>query len=226
MNRPPLVLLHGLGTGPSGWQPQVDAFSPSRTVITPALRLDAGFGFGVEARRVLAGVAPGTEIDVCGLSLGALVALRAAVDEPERIRRLALSAGFASLPRLHTLLQLALGNATRLLPAHVLRGQLVAGIPEAHRETARLETADLDGRAIRHLFREGRRFDARTGLERVTMPVLVLVGADDRANRRLSRELAGQIPGAKLELIPGAGHAANLDAPDAFNEALRSFLDA
>lgn len=226
MSPPPLVLLHGLGTGPSGWQAQVDAFSTSRTVVTPRLRLDTGFDFGAEAKRVLADVGPGTTIDLCGLSLGALVALRAAVDEPERIRRLALSAGFASLPRLHTLLQLALGNATRLMPAHVLRGQLVAGIPEAHRETARRETADLDGRVIRHLFRAGRRFDVRAGLERMTMPVLVLVGADDWANRRLSRELAGQIPGAKLERIPGAGHVANLDAPDAFSEALRSFLDA
>jgi 3-oxoadipate enol-lactonase len=223
---PLLVLLHGLGTGPSGWQPQVDAFSASRTVVTPALRLDAGFDFGAEARRVLADVAPGSEVDLCGLSLGALVALRAAVDEPERIRRLTLSAGFASLPRLHTLLQLALGNATRLMPAQVLRGQLVAGIPEVHREAARLETAELDGQAIRHLFHEGRRFDVRAGLERMTMPVLVLVGADDWANRRLSRELADQIPGAKLELIHGAGHVANLDAPAAFNEALRSFLDA
>jgi 3-oxoadipate enol-lactonase len=112
------------------------------------------------------------------------------------------------------------------MPANVLRGQLVAGIPEVHRETARLETTELDGRAIRHLFREGRRFDVRAGLERVTMPVLVLVGADDWANQRLSRKLADQIPGAQLELIPGAGHVANLDAPDAFNEALRSFLDA
>ena len=42
----------------------------------------------------------------------------------------------------------------------------------------------------------------------------------------LSRELADQIPSAELELIPGAGQVANLDAPDAFNEALRRFLDA
>ena len=226
MTPPPLVLLHGLGTGPSGWQLQIDAFSPSRTVITPALRLDTGFDFGAEAKRVLGDVAPGSKIDLCGLSIGALVALRAAVDEPQRIRRLALSGGFASLPRPHALLQLALGNATRLMPANVLRGQLVAGIPEVHREKARLETAELDGRAIRHLFREGRRFDVRAGLERLSMPVLVLVGADDWANHRLSRKLADQIPGARLELIPGAGHVANLDAPDAFSEALRSFLDS
>ncbi len=226
MSPPPLVLLHGLGTGPSGWQPQVDAFSASRTVVAPALRLDAGFDFGAEAKRVLGDVAPGSEVDLCGLSLGALVALRAAVEEPERIRRLALSAGFASLPRLHTMLQLALGSATRLMPAGVLRGQLVAGIPEAHREAARAETAELDGRAIRHLFHAGRRFDVRAGLERATMPALVLVGADDWANKRLSRKLAAQIPGAKFEVVAGAGHVANLDAPDAFNEALRSFLDA
>jgi len=225
VSAPPLVLLHGLGTGPSGWQPQIDAFSPSRAVLTPALRLDSGFDFGAEARRVLEDV-DGEKLDLCGLSLGALIALRAAVDAPDRVRRLAVSAGFASLPRSLALLQLALGNATRLMPARVLHDQLCAGIPEPHRETAKLETTQLDGPAIRHLFREGRRFDIRAELERLTMPVLVLVGADDWANQRLSRKLADQLPSAELAVIPGAGHVANLDAPEAFSEALRRFLDA
>jgi 3-oxoadipate enol-lactonase len=222
---PPLVLLHGLGTGPSGWKPQVDAFSASRTVLAPALQLDASFDLGAEAGRILDDVHE-ERIDLCGLSLGALVALRAAVDAPQRIRRLAVSAGFASLPRRLALLQLALGGATRLMPARVLRDQLCAGIPEPHRATAKLETAQLDGRSIRRAFHEGRRFDIRAGLERLTMPVLVLVGANDWANRRLSRGLADQLPDAELEVIPGAGHVANLDAPDAFSEALRRFLDA
>lgn len=55
------------------------------------------------------------------------------------------------------------------------------------------------------------------------MPVLVLVGERDRANRRLSRALAEAL-GAELHVVPGAGHVANIDAPEAFNEALRSFL--
>jgi len=225
VSAPPLVFLHGLGTGPSGWKPQLEAFGASRAVLAPALELDSAFDFEAEARRVL-GDLDAARIDLCGLSLGALVALRAAVDAPNRIRRLAVSAGFASLPRRLALLQLALGGATRLMPARLLRDQLCAGVPGPHRETAKLETAQLDGRAIRHAFREGRRFDVSAALERLTMPVLVLVGADDWANQRLSRRLAGQLPSAELEVIPGAGHVANLDAPDAFNEALRRFLDA
>jgi len=225
VSAPPLVLLHGLGTGPIGWKPQVDEFSPSRTVLTPALQLGPGFDLGAEAGRILDDVHE-EKVDLCGLSLGALVALRTAVDAPGRIRRLAVSAGFASLPRRLALLQLALGGATRLLPARVLSNQLCAGVPEPHRETAKLETAQLDGRSIRQAFREGRRFDIRAGLQRLTMPVLVLVGANDRANQGLSRRLADQLPNAELEVVPGAGHVANLDAPDAFNGALRRFLEA
>jgi pimeloyl-ACP methyl ester carboxylesterase len=58
------------------------------------------------------------------------------------------------------------------------------------------------------------------------MPALVLVGERDRPNRRLSRALADRLPDAQFRLIEGAGHVANVDAPEAFNEALRSFLDA
>jgi len=36
--------------------------------------------------------------------------------------------------------------------------------------------------------------------------------------------MAGAIRGAKLVIIPGAGHLANLEQPDAFNESLNGFL--
>jgi pimeloyl-ACP methyl ester carboxylesterase len=36
--------------------------------------------------------------------------------------------------------------------------------------------------------------------------------------------MATKIPGAKLVTIPGAGHAANIDQPAAFNDAVRAFL--
>ena len=38
--------------------------------------------------------------------------------------------------------------------------------------------------------------------------------------------MAKKIPGARLEVIAGAGHAANLDRPEAFNRVLLGFLDA
>ena len=41
-----------------------------------------------------------------------------------------------------------------------------------------------------------------------------------------SEYMAKKIPGAHLEVIPNAGHAANLDNPDDFNRVLRGFLDS
>ena len=38
--------------------------------------------------------------------------------------------------------------------------------------------------------------------------------------------MAGKIPGARLEVIAGAGHSANLDQPEAVNRVLGDFLAA
>jgi pimeloyl-ACP methyl ester carboxylesterase len=38
--------------------------------------------------------------------------------------------------------------------------------------------------------------------------------------------MAKKIPGARLEVIAGAGHSANLDQPEAFNRVLSGFLAA
>jgi 3-oxoadipate enol-lactonase len=187
----PLALLHGLGTGPSAWQPQVDELS-GRTVLTPALRLDAGFTIEREASRLWDEL-PAGQVDLCGLSLGALVALRMALEQPERVRRLILCAGFAALPRRYRVLQAAIGFA-----------------------------AGLVRKDLRAVFREGRRFDVSRELDRLDLPVVVLVGQRDRANRSLSRALASALPNARFEVIPGAGHVANVDAPEAFTDALRS----
>ena len=224
MSATTLVFLHGLGTGPAGWEPQVEAFERTRRVLTPRLRLDPSFTVRREAKAVWRDVemAP---VALCGLSLGALVALRAALDRPEQVRRLVLCAGFARLPSSLRLLQAVLGAATVLVPDKTLRGQLVAGVPEPQRADASRETAGLDGRTVRHVFREARRFDVQAELERLTMPVLVLVGERDRANRRISGALAESLPDAAFSVIPGAGHVANLDGPEAFNDVLGAFLE-
>jgi pimeloyl-ACP methyl ester carboxylesterase len=59
------------------------------------------------------------------------------------------------------------------------------------------------------------------------MPRLVVVGDEDVLTPPgHSRELATRIPGARLVLIPGAGHLTPLEAPEEFAAALGSFLDA
>lgn len=57
-------------------------------------------------------------------------------------------------------------------------------------------------------------------------PVLVLCGSKDRANRKAARELAEQLPQARLHWIAGAGHEANLDSPEVMAELLRGFYQS
>jgi pimeloyl-ACP methyl ester carboxylesterase len=61
-------------------------------------------------------------------------------------------------------------------------------------------------------------------LPRVTVPTLVLVGADDTNFLAASAHMAKAIPDAEKVVIPNAGHAANIDQPAAFDRAVIDFL--
>lgn len=67
--------------------------------------------------------------------------------------------------------------------------------------------------------------DSTADLARFAGPLLVLVGEDDPITPPSEAEkLAAAVRGARLKKIPAAGHLANLEAPDAWNRAVLSFL--
>jgi|SRR5271166_48187 len=59
----------------------------------------------------------------------------------------------------------------------------------------------------------------------IKVPTLVLAGAKDLQFLAATDYMAAKIPGAEKVIIEGAGHAANIDQPEAFNKAVRAFLD-
>ena len=61
-------------------------------------------------------------------------------------------------------------------------------------------------------------------LPNIKVPSIVIVGANDTPFLAASDYMATKIPGCKKTVIPGAGHAANIDQPQAFNEAVLGFL--
>jgi pimeloyl-ACP methyl ester carboxylesterase len=61
-------------------------------------------------------------------------------------------------------------------------------------------------------------------LETIAVPSLVLVGSEDRNFLAATDYMARKIPGATKVVIDGAGHAANLHQPAAFNRAVEAFL--
>ena len=66
--------------------------------------------------------------------------------------------------------------------------------------------------------------DRRPSLGELALPVLVIVGEHDTLFLEDSRRLAAAIPGARLEVVAGAGHNPQHEAPDAWLGALLAFL--
>jgi pimeloyl-ACP methyl ester carboxylesterase len=64
------------------------------------------------------------------------------------------------------------------------------------------------------------------GLPAIRVPTLVVVGDQDEPFLAPCQYMAKKIPGARLEIIPGAGHSSNLDQPAAFDQILLDFLDS
>ena len=69
--------------------------------------------------------------------------------------------------------------------------------------------------------------DARVidSLASIRIPTLVLVGSKDEPFLAATDYMASKIPGATKVIIPAAGHAANIDQPEAFNQAVLAFLE-
>ncbi|HXM06190.1 MAG TPA: hypothetical protein VN936_01940, partial [Candidatus Acidoferrum sp.] len=68
--------------------------------------------------------------------------------------------------------------------------------------------------------------DYRAVLPSIAVPVLVTRGERDGiAPQPLSDEIAAGIPGAKRDIVPNAGHVANADNPEVFNDIVREFIE-
>ncbi|MCB1955611.1 MAG: alpha/beta fold hydrolase [Rhodocyclaceae bacterium] len=98
----PLVLLHGWGSAPGVWDPLVAALPTPRQTLAPALPGHADAApMTASLEGWAASIAAGlpAQFDLCGWSLGALVALTLAATAPARVRRLVVLGASPSFAR-------------------------------------------------------------------------------------------------------------------------------
>ena len=114
----------------------------------------------------------------------------------------------------------ALGTAERF------EREGLAALNSASRERSMVSHRDASGlvRAARGMLTQR---DARVIeiLPEIKVPALIVVGADDAPFLAASDYMAAKIPGARKAVIPAAGHAVNIDQPQAFIDAVLPFLD-
>lgn len=233
----PIVFLHGVGSDKSVWRPQLDHFGQRRRAIAldypgygeSAARPGVGRdGFAAAIVETMDALGIG-QAHVCGLSLGGVIAIALHHLAPERCASLILSDSFAVHPD---------GSGIYERSVAAARGPGMRALAEAR--TPALLGAAAGAEIVDELVETMARIDAEAfvqGAEAVWLadqrdrarsvdrPTLVLVGDEDRVTPPgLSSELAALIPGARLEVITGAGHIANLEQPVEFNAAINRFL--
>jgi 3-oxoadipate enol-lactonase len=240
---PPLFLFHSLLSDRASFDAIVPELSKSYRVIVPEL---PGFGRSQAVGGGLAGVADrmaeavtdaagGEDAIVLGNGYGGFVALQMAIRHPGIATRLILADSGAAFsePGREAFRNMAAASKAKGLSAitdvamrRLFAPDFQAAHPDlmADRREAFLKT---DPEVFRAACDALAALDLRPELDKVKMPVLVLVGEHDEATPPpMSHELAAGLPQAHLEILPGCAHVPQLQSPLLFLDVIGDFLPA
>jgi pimeloyl-ACP methyl ester carboxylesterase len=241
----PVLLVHGFPLDHTMWREQIAALAGEFRVIAPDLRGFGGSGvtpgkvtmeqFADDLNALLNALDVSETVALVGLSMGGYIAFqfwrkyasrlralvlcdtKAAPDSPDaasqrlKLAELVLRTGVAvlsdnMLPKLFD--QQTIANQREVV--QMIQGVVLRSNPEGVAAAQR-------GMAERP--------DMRSSLGQIAVPTLVVVGTTDAISPAAEmREIAEAIPGAKLLVVPNAGHMAPLENPGEVNPTLLAFL--
>jgi pimeloyl-ACP methyl ester carboxylesterase len=231
-DHPPLLLTHGYSATAEMWSPNVAALATLRQVITwdirghgrsdapddPALYSEA---LSVQDMAALLDSVGAAKAIIGGLSLGGYLSLAFYLRHPERTAALVLCDTGPGYRRDEPRAEWN-AMATRWADEFDRSGLDALGrsaeVRASHHHSAVGLALAARGILTQH---DSRVFDV---LPSIDVPTLVVVGADDKAFLAAADVMAAKIPGAVKVVLDGAGHAANIDQPEAFDRAVLDFL--
>jgi pimeloyl-ACP methyl ester carboxylesterase len=241
----PVILLHGSPANRSMWDAQArELAAQGYRVVLPDLRGHGQSPVPHEPstmERCAADVwamADGLglrQFVLGGLSFGGMVALEMVTASPERISGLLLAATVAEpdserqrKARLEVAEAVRQGgiapDVDRMLPRLFSQATYVERPGLIEQVRAMMLTTPPEGRA-NAIIGITQRGDYRPLLPKVRAPTLVLVGAEDAVTTpEQNKDIHKRVPGAFLQVLEGAGHLCNLEAPGTFNQAMMNWL--
>ncbi|HEX3814180.1 MAG TPA: alpha/beta fold hydrolase [Mycobacteriales bacterium] len=235
---PAVVLLHALGLDHQMWEPVMNALATGRRVFAYDLR---GHGWAAgspnpftmpDTAADLIGVLDALDLDkahVVGLSYGGGIAQAAAVAYPERFASLSLLAttdqpfeAFEGRARSAE----TDGMAAQVVPS-LTRWFTPEGLAEGGWGVRYARELVLRGNVTdwARAWRAFKGIDVQDRLAGFRAPTLVLAGERDASTGPdLMRAIAGRIPGARYQELPGVPHMQTLEQPELVAVALAEFL--
>jgi len=239
------VLLHGILGDSRDWRPQLEGLRDGFDVIAwdaPGCGQSSDPDGSVSASDYadwLAGLMDAlgiTPAHIAGLSWGGGLALELYRRYPRSVSSLILADTYAgwkgSLPpevvagRLASCLR-----ESEMAPEEFIHGWipglLTDHAPQKLRDEIIAVMSDFHPSGYRAMALAFANLDLRPVLSQIRVPTLLIWGEDDRRSPpTVGRQMCDSIEGARLVVIPNAGHVSNMEQPEAFNAEVREFLNS
>ena len=202
------LYLHGLGQKPDSWDIEIKETTVSDRSVCLSLA-EMLEGKAATYRELYTAFSEecdkeNDEIVLCGLSLGAVLALNYAIDHPDKVKALVLIAAQYKMPE-------------KLLK---FQNMLFRFMPNTMFKQFGFKKADVIS-----LCGTMAELDFRDSLCKVSCPALIVCGEKDNANKKASKELASYLSDSHFHELLKAGHEANIEAPEGLAAVLQRFYD-
>jgi 3-oxoadipate enol-lactonase len=239
---PTLFLFHSLLSDRASFDRIAPELSRSHRVIVPELpgfggskAVSGGLAAVADRMAEVLGEAGGRDAIVLGNGYGGFVALQMAIRHPSVAGKFIFAdcgAAFSEPGReaFRTMASVSKAKGLAAITDVAMRRLFAPEFQAAHpdlmqdRREAFLKT---DPEVLQAACAQLAELDLRPELAKVKAPVLVLVGEHDEATPPpMSHELAALLPNARLKILSGCAHVPQLQAPQAFLDAIKDFLPA
>lgn len=202
----PHIFIHGLGQTASSWEQTIwhlNLTAGCHCPNLPDLFQDSTITYSslYEAFKKYCGHFS-EPLNLCGLSLGGILALHYTIEHPDRVKSLVLIGTQYCMPKALLHFQ---NIIFRFMPDSMFQ-QMGFG----KKDFISLSKSMME-------------LDFRQHLNKASCPVMVICGGKDGANKKASKQLSLLLPNAQLKIIPDTGHELNIGAPERLADIISEF---
>ena len=200
------IFVHGLGQNSSSWRKTINGLNIVTNIECPNLfdlyigELNYNNLYRTFSKYCNKYTAP---LNICGLSLGGILALNYAINNPHKVHSLVLIGTQYRIPKKLMKFQ---NIIFKIMPEESFRKTGVS----------KKDVISLTNSMINLNF--------ENDLEKITCPVLVVCGEKDIANVKASKKLKKLLNTSTVKVIQNAGHEVNKDNPKQLSDELNAFF--